>query len=80
MRSDPTNIGTCLRKLDELIRSMPAEEIIENFNCRKEEVLKLLNMIACHRHRHEESQKRCFKRLIRDVKRFEKIFQERARK
>lgn len=74
------NIGVYLQKFDALIRQIPAEDIVESFSCQTKEFQDLLFKIADKRHRDTESEKRCYKRLIRDSKRFEKIFRERAGK
>ena len=64
--------------MDALIRQIPADEIINGFSCQTKEFQDLLFKVADKRHRDAESEQRCYKRLIRDSKRFEKIFQERA--
>ena len=67
-----------MKKIDTLIRQIPEEEIIKGFSCQTKEFHALLFKIADKRHRDAESEQKCYKRLIRDSKRFEKIFQERA--
>ena len=74
------NIGAYLEKLDAWIRKVPEEEIIKGFSCQTKEFQDLLFKIADKRHRDAESEQKCYKRLVRDSKRFEKIFQERAGK
>ena len=63
--------------LDALIRTLPTDQIREGF-CQTKEFDALLWKIADKRHRDAESEQRCYKRLLRDAKRFEKVFLQRA--
>ena len=63
--------------LDALIRTLPKDKLKEGF-CQTKDFQGLLWKIADKRHRDEESEQRCYRRLLRDSKRFEKIFLERA--
>ena len=67
-----------MQKIDALIRQIPASKVTTGFSCQTKDFHDLLFKIADKRHRDVESELKCYKRLIRDSKRFEKIFQERA--
>ena len=69
-----------MKMLDTLIRQIPEEEITKGFSFQTKEFHALLFKIADKRHRDVESEQKCYKRLIRDSKRFEEIFKERAGK
>ncbi|XP_066930228.1 uncharacterized protein [Clytia hemisphaerica] len=75
----PQNTGSYLQMLDALIRTLPKDELKEGF-CQTKAFQGLLWKIADRRHRDEESEQRCYRRLLRDSKRFEKVFLERAAK
>ena len=69
-----------MKMIDTLIRQIPEAEIIKELCFQTKDFQGLLYKIADKRHRDVESTDRCYKRLIRDSKRFEKIFHERAGK
>jgi len=71
------NIGVYLRELDAIIRQHPDPT---KFDATDPVILAIIRKIADKRHRSEEQEEKCFKRLVRDAKRFTKIYRERAEK
>lgn len=83
MESDQTDIADCKEVLNLGLYLSLAEKILRSqqpkeFTAKEEEFKQLLRLIAVKRKKLDETSESCFKRLVKQSKRFERVYRERG--